>query len=802
MRGAAGLFDVSHMGEIEVRGPSAAAACQRLDHQRRRVASPTGSAQYTLLCRDGRRRRRRRDVYRRAADALLLLRERRRTSRRTSRGSERARRRRDGHRSQRRRPRCSRCRGRARRASSRASTPLDARRRCARFRFASGEVAGVPALVVAHRLHRRGRLRALRRRRATPRRCGRRSSTAGRADGARAGRPRRARHAAAGGGAAALRPRARRRRPRRSRPGSAGSCKLDGDDFIGRAALLREQASGAPRRLVGLELREPGDRARTATRCWPTAPPVGEVTSGTQVADARARHRARATSTRPHAAAGHARSRSRSAAERSPREVVPMPFYRRRRSAAATAAGAPRRTSDVEKESAMEFPRICDTRQSTSGCRSRTASRRSASPTTRRRSSATSSSSSCPRSATRSTKDDDARRRRVGQGGVRRLRAGQRHGDRGQRGARRATRARQRGSLRRRLDGARSTLSDPAEVDELMTAAAVPRRSSRRRRRRQRERAMRYHAPHPDAESRGDARARSASRASRSSSRHSRRAPRARRRSACRPGSSEHEVRAELARARGAQSHRTAVASSSAPAPTRTSFRPRSSSSPARRVRHRLHAVPARGEPGHAAGDLRVPDVVAVLVRPRGRQRQHVRRRVGGRRGGADGAARAARARRASWSRARCTRSTAQVIATYSRASRDVELVEVPFGADGTTDAAGAPSRCGAPSCLVLGYPNFFGVVEDLARAADAAHAAERLLVTATTEPLALALAASARRRGRRHRGRRGAELRHAARRTAARRRPVRDPRAASCAACRAGWSARPSTATAGAATC
>src|SRR5256712_6658132 len=44
-----GLFDVSHMGEIEVGGPSAVAVCQELtvnDVARLRI----GDAQYTLLC--------------------------------------------------------------------------------------------------------------------------------------------------------------------------------------------------------------------------------------------------------------------------------------------------------------------------------------------------------------------------------------------------------------------------------------------------------------------------------------------------------------------------------------------------------------------------------------------------------------------------------------------------------------------------------------------------------------------------------------------------------------------------------
>src|SRR5437867_3281234 len=49
VRQRCGLFDVSHMGEIEVRGPSAAAVCQELtvnDVARLRI----GDAQYTLLC--------------------------------------------------------------------------------------------------------------------------------------------------------------------------------------------------------------------------------------------------------------------------------------------------------------------------------------------------------------------------------------------------------------------------------------------------------------------------------------------------------------------------------------------------------------------------------------------------------------------------------------------------------------------------------------------------------------------------------------------------------------------------------
>ena len=70
---------------------------------------------------------------------------------------------------------------------------------------------------------------------------------------------------------------------------------------------------------------------------------------------------------------------------------------------------------------------------------------------------------------------------------------------------------------------------------------------------------------------------------------------------------------------------------------------------PAQRVVHELHAVPAGDLAGHAAGDLRVPDDGLRGLRPRRGQRVDVRRRLGGGRSGADGAARdraAARARR------------------------------------------------------------------------------------------------------------------------------------------------------------
>src|SRR5262249_36229663 len=49
VRQRAGLFDVSHMGEIELRGPRAIDACQQLTvNDLRRLSD--GQAQYSLLC--------------------------------------------------------------------------------------------------------------------------------------------------------------------------------------------------------------------------------------------------------------------------------------------------------------------------------------------------------------------------------------------------------------------------------------------------------------------------------------------------------------------------------------------------------------------------------------------------------------------------------------------------------------------------------------------------------------------------------------------------------------------------------
>ena len=76
------------------------------------------------------------------------------------------------------------------------------------------------------------------------------------------------------------------------------------------------------------------------------------------------------------------------------------------------------------------------------------------------------------------------------------------------------------------------------------------------------------------------------------------------------------------------------------------------------------------------------------------------------------------------------------VIRTYLD-GLDAEIDVLPLGPDGRTAEAAIPDDTAA---VLLQYPNFFGCVEDLAPFADAAHQAGALLVSVTTEPLALAL--------------------------------------------------------------
>jgi glycine dehydrogenase subunit 1 len=80
-------------------------------------------------------------------------------------------------------------------------------------------------------------------------------------------------------------------------------------------------------------------------------------------------------------------------------------------------------------------------------------------------------------------------------------------------------------------------------------------------------------------------------------------------------------------------------------------------------------------------------------------------------------------------------------IETYIQALADVEVRELPVAADGRTDLAPIEAGAGDDAlAVVVGYPNVFGVIDDLARAADLAHRNGGLAVSVTTEPLALAM--------------------------------------------------------------
>ncbi len=79
------------------------------------------------------------------------------------------------------------------------------------------------------------------------------------------------------------------------------------------------------------------------------------------------------------------------------------------------------------------------------------------------------------------------------------------------------------------------------------------------------------------------------------------------------------------------------------------------------------------------------------------------------------------------------------VVATYLRGLGDVRIQEIPFGPDGRIGPEQLAGVLGDDTlCVVLGHPNLFGIVEDVPAVSAAVHAAGALLITATTEALAL----------------------------------------------------------------
>ncbi|MEW6298951.1 MAG: aminomethyl-transferring glycine dehydrogenase subunit GcvPA [Thermodesulfobacteriota bacterium] len=82
-----------------------------------------------------------------------------------------------------------------------------------------------------------------------------------------------------------------------------------------------------------------------------------------------------------------------------------------------------------------------------------------------------------------------------------------------------------------------------------------------------------------------------------------------------------------------------------------------------------------------------------------------------------------------------------QVVHSYLDGLPDTQVVELPWGADGRLDPAALARHLDQTvGCVVVGYPNVFGVIEDVSQISEAAHQAGALVVTATTEAIALGL--------------------------------------------------------------
>jgi len=83
-------------------------------------------------------------------------------------------------------------------------------------------------------------------------------------------------------------------------------------------------------------------------------------------------------------------------------------------------------------------------------------------------------------------------------------------------------------------------------------------------------------------------------------------------------------------------------------------------------------------------------------------------------------------------------------VATYVCQLPDLELRDIPFGPDGRCDLTVLEAALRDDAlCVVLGYPNVLGVIEDVTAAASLARAVGALTVTVTTEPLVLAMVKS-----------------------------------------------------------
>ncbi len=80
-----------------------------------------------------------------------------------------------------------------------------------------------------------------------------------------------------------------------------------------------------------------------------------------------------------------------------------------------------------------------------------------------------------------------------------------------------------------------------------------------------------------------------------------------------------------------------------------------------------------------------------------------------------------------------------RVCRTYLDAT-GVEVREVPFGKDGRIDLSAARRALDGAAALIVGYPNFFGVIEPIKEIAALCREAGALCITGTAEPVALGL--------------------------------------------------------------
>jgi glycine dehydrogenase subunit 1 len=82
-----------------------------------------------------------------------------------------------------------------------------------------------------------------------------------------------------------------------------------------------------------------------------------------------------------------------------------------------------------------------------------------------------------------------------------------------------------------------------------------------------------------------------------------------------------------------------------------------------------------------------------------------------------------------------------QVVQTYISGAPGIQVKEVSWGTDGRLDSAALERQLNEQvACVVVGYPNVFGVIEDVARISAMARRHGALTVTTTTEALALGL--------------------------------------------------------------